>query len=623
MAICDVQTLLANAACFDCLSPGLKRVIELQLLCEILNSGGGGGTGTVTSVSVATANGISGSVATATTTPVITLTLGAITPASVTISGTGGAGFASFVPQASNPAAPASGYVKFSDATGRMAWRRASDGFIRTFDSTLTADRIYTFPDAATRIPVISQTLTFSGPTAARTITLPDANFTAARTDAAQTFSGLQTFAGNLESQNGASGCKVEVFKTYSGAGANYEKLIIDGGVTTATEFTIKTLVAGTGVQRVLGLYGGAGLWLESVSSNVTLNAAGACAFRAGGSTRANVTSTSLSPQSAAGIDLGASGTEWKSLYLATSALLSAGCTLGWNADTILGRDGVAGTLYQRNGANAQRFKLYNTYNGTNDEWCDIDWLTSANKLRFGTNKSGGATARVLEIIIGGTAASQWDSSGNLYPATNNGQSSGISSNRWNSVWAQTKVQIGASGADVILTGEATGVLQLGVDAGTPVAQRIKAFDGSGTSIAGSDLEIAGGQSTGNVAGGSVKIKGSPAGGSSNSTPNAYQDNLIVTAAGDLQVQKTITAGGTTGAQTINKPHGSVNFAAAATSLVVTNSLVSTNSVITATVATNDATMKTVLVVAGSGSFTIHANAAATAETRVNFKVWN
>lgn len=40
--------------------------------------------GTVTTVSVVTANGVSGSVATATTTPAITLTLGAITPTSVT-----------------------------------------------------------------------------------------------------------------------------------------------------------------------------------------------------------------------------------------------------------------------------------------------------------------------------------------------------------------------------------------------------------------------------------------------------------------------------------------------------------------------------------------------------------
>lgn len=85
---------------------------------------------------------------------------------------------------------------------------------------------------------------------------------------------------------------------------------------------------------------------------------------------------------------------------------------------------------------------------------------------------------------------------------------------------------------------------------------------------------------------------------------------------------RTVTAGGTTGAQTINKPYGSVNFAAAATSLVVTNSLVTSSSVIVATVGTNDSTMKTVTAVAGTGSFTLYANAAATGETRVNFVVF-
>jgi len=46
-----------------------------------------GGSGTVTSVSVVTANGVSGTVATPTTTPAITLTLGAITPSAVQVSG--------------------------------------------------------------------------------------------------------------------------------------------------------------------------------------------------------------------------------------------------------------------------------------------------------------------------------------------------------------------------------------------------------------------------------------------------------------------------------------------------------------------------------------------------------
>lgn len=90
-----------------------------------------------------------------------------------------------------------------------------------------------------------------------------------------------------------------------------------------------------------------------------------------------------------------------------------------------------------------------------------------------------------------------------------------------------------------------------------------------------------------------------------------------------LAFDRTNTAGGTTGAQTINKSSGSVNFAAAASSLVVTNSLVSATSNVIATVQTNDGTLKSVQAVPGSGSFTLFGNAAATAETRVAFLVTN
>lgn len=96
-----------------------------------------------------------------------------------------------------------------------------------------------------------------------------------------------------------------------------------------------------------------------------------------------------------------------------------------------------------------------------------------------------------------------------------------------------------------------------------------------------------------------------------------------VTLRRNIILDKTITPGGTTGAQTINKTSGSVNFAAAATSLVVTNSLVTSSSIVHCTVATNDTTMKGCACVAGSGSFTIFADAAPTAETRVNFTVTN
>ena len=84
----------------------------------------------------------------------------------------------------------------------------------------------------------------------------------------------------------------------------------------------------------------------------------------------------------------------------------------------------------------------------------------------------------------------------------------------------------------------------------------------------------------------------------------------------------TVTAAGTTGAQTINKLTGTVNIAAAGTSVVVTNSLVSVNSIITCVLRTNDATARIANVVAAAGSFTINI-VACTSEVSVGFKVTN
>lgn len=94
-------------------------------------------------------------------------------------------------------------------------------------------------------------------------------------------------------------------------------------------------------------------------------------------------------------------------------------------------------------------------------------------------------------------------------------------------------------------------------------------------------------------------------------------------AAGNIVVPTTVTAGGTTGAQTINKISGTVNFAAAATAITVTNSLVSATSIVMAVVRTNDTTSVIKNVVPASGSFVITLNAAATAETSVGFFVIN
>lgn len=85
-----------------------------------------GGGGTVTSVSVVTANGVSGSVATATTTPAITLTLGNITPTSVTSSGTIQAGTSS------------NGVIKWWDNANGQAFALTAGNHTLTLDSPYT-----------------------------------------------------------------------------------------------------------------------------------------------------------------------------------------------------------------------------------------------------------------------------------------------------------------------------------------------------------------------------------------------------------------------------------------------------------------------------------------------------
>jgi len=37
MALCNTDTLLAQAACFSCQPTGILQILELQLLCEIAN----------------------------------------------------------------------------------------------------------------------------------------------------------------------------------------------------------------------------------------------------------------------------------------------------------------------------------------------------------------------------------------------------------------------------------------------------------------------------------------------------------------------------------------------------------------------------------------------------------
>ena len=108
-----------------------------------------------------------------------------------------------------------------------------------------------------------------------------------------------------------------------------------------------------------------------------------------------------------------------------------------------------------------------------------------------------------------------------------------------------------------------------------------------------------------------------------NPTLTAAADfRAIEVTGGKLVFPSTITAPGTTGAQTINKISGKVNAAAASTSLVVTNSLVTTSSIVMCQLGTDDATCVIKSVVEASGSFNINYTAP-TAETVIKFTVIN
>jgi len=113
---------------------------------------------------------------------------------------------------------------------------------------------------------------------------------------------------------------------------------------------------------------------------------------------------------------------------------------------------------------------------------------------------------------------------------------------------------------------------------------------------------------------------------SSNYTDRSLIDKQFATDEMTLlstRLNRTITTAGTTGNQTINKMAGTVNIAAAGTTVTVTNSLVTTSSIIFCTLRTNDTTATIKNVVAGTGSFVITLGAAATAEVSIGFMVTN
>jgi len=206
-------------------------------------------TGTVSSFSFTNANGISGVVTNPTTTPDLTLSLGAITPISIALTGTAGAGFVKILTQSSDPAAPASGYTQFADSTGRFSWIRQSDGFKRTWDATLTANRVFTLPDATTTIAGLDVNQAF---TQLQTFSL-GASIASGQTLNWNSDVYLSRGAANrLDQRNSTSAQQFRIYNIYTDA-SNGEWGAIDWQ-TTANTLTIGTFKNGISTARALSI---------------------------------------------------------------------------------------------------------------------------------------------------------------------------------------------------------------------------------------------------------------------------------------------------------------------------------------------------------------------------------
>ena len=222
---------------------------------------------------------------------------------------------------------------------------------------------------------------------------------------------------------------------------------------------------------------------------------------------------------------------------------LGSGCQLGWansgapaptdTPDLILYRD-AANTLAQRNGVNAQTFRLYNTYtDASNYERGVFDWTTTSGVLRIGSEAAGTGTLRDVLIV-----------SNNFFVA-NYFNIGSTASNRTLLIDPTTASTIFASGAkigwssaftgvgltqDTILTRKAAANLRFGAaDAAAPVAQTlsVQSVVAGTTNTAGANLTVTGSQGTGTGAGGSIVFQVAPA-GSSGTAQNALVNALTI-----------------------------------------------------------------------------------------------
>ncbi len=291
--------------------------------------------------------------------------------------------------------------------------------------------------------------------------------------------------ANTLALRSGVNAQTFNLYKTYTDA-SNYERLSMfsAGG----SEFTFVTQRAGAGaaMNLTLGTYGNAILsfmtggstkWQITTSGHFLAATDNTYDIGASGATRPRTVYTGTSFVAPDGSDASPSftfGTSQTGMYrdsgggrirfavggnfAADLGINSLGVrsdtgtlTFGNSGDVILARD-AANTLAQRNGTNAQTFRVYNTYtDASNYERGILAW--ESNALFVGTQAAGTGTVRDIFLRRGGTTYlclgstfGLWNinSSGHFVAGTDNTYDIGASgATRPRTIYAGTDIRAG------------------------------------------------------------------------------------------------------------------------------------------------------------------------------------
>ncbi len=200
-----------------------------------------------------------------------------------------------------------------------------------------------------------------------------------------------------------------------------------------------------------------------------------------------------------------------------STAWSTSGTGLGLNAAT-----GFTGNLIDAQINGSQRFAVA----GGNSP---VLTLRDSGNVTFTVTRTAGNHTILAVNSAGmgfagsvGTTLLNWDSNWQLSSTAQLGWSSGAAT-------------LNSNANDVRLSRDAANRLQLGADAATPVAQTIKAADGTGTNVAGSPMQLSGGSGTGSADGGEVRLLTAPA-GSSGATANSAVVRLTVKPSGVLNL---------------------------------------------------------------------------------------